>query len=72
MITLIWMVVTGLGFMISGALLWEWEWKIGGIFFFATSFWMGFPKTVGCALGGIGRMISRKKNAPATEAHVSG
>ena len=61
MITLIWMIVTALGFMISGALLWEWEWKIGGIFFLATAFWMAFPKTIGCALGSIGRMISRKK-----------
>lgn len=72
MITLVWMVVTALGFMISGALLWEWEWKIGGIFLIGTSLWMAFPKTIGCALGGIGRMISRKKNASATEAHVSG
>jgi hypothetical protein len=59
-ISLTWMLVTAAGFMVSGALLWNFElaWA-AGIFAF-TWMWMAFPKAVGWTLGLLGGLVKGK------------
>ncbi len=67
MITLIWMLVTALGFMLSGALLWTWEWYASGIVFGLTTIWFAVPKTASGLIEWAGRFIS-KRQTPAAKA----
>lgn len=66
MITLIWMLVTAAGFMISGVLFWMWEWQSGGMVLGGTWVWMAFPKVVSGILNWLGQLLWKPK-APATK-----
>jgi hypothetical protein len=61
MISVFWMTVTALGFMLAGVLLWEWEWKVGGILFCGTWLWMMFPKAIDWSCKMLGRLFMRKR-----------
>ncbi len=67
MITLIWMAVTAIGFMLSGVLLWTWELYASGIVFVFTMVWFAVPKTASGLIEWAGRTLA-KKQAPAAKA----
>ena len=66
MITLIWMAVTAIGFMLSGILLWTWELYASGIVFGFTMVWFAVPKTANGLIEWAGRALA-KKQAPAAK-----
>ncbi len=66
MLTLIWMLVTALGFMLSGILLWTWGWQASGFVFLITMVWFAVPKTASGLIDWAGRALS-KKQAPAAK-----
>ncbi len=67
MLTLMWMLVTALGFMLSGILLWTGGWYASGIVFGITTVWFAVPKTASGLLELAGRALL-KKQAPAAKA----
>lgn len=60
MIAFAWTIVTALGFMLAGVLLWEFEWKIGGLIFLAAWTWTLFPKATVGLVGAAGKLLRRR------------
>lgn len=62
MINFLWSFVVSLGFAMSGFLLRDGEFRLAGIFFFATWGWLIFPKIPMWLLRQAGRLFHSHKN----------
>lgn len=66
MIAFAWMLVTAVGFMVSGALLCQFEWRLAGSSFVLTWLWMAFPKAVAWGFRSLGRIVPGKASPAKT------
>jgi hypothetical protein len=61
-INFLWSFVVSLGFALSGFLLRDGEFRLAGIFFFATWAWLIFPKIPMWLIRQVGRLFSTHKD----------